>query len=71
MMNIDKCPKCGAEMQEGFLIESKLPLRWIAGKPKTSVLGGTQARGTEQRQIESYRCVGCGYLESYARADIS
>jgi hypothetical protein len=71
MLNIDKCPKCGAEMQEGFLIESKLPSRWVAGKPTTSVLGGTQARGREQRQVGSYRCVGCGYLELYARVDIS
>jgi hypothetical protein len=70
MMDINKCPKCGEEMQEGFLIESKLPTRWIAGKAKTSVLGGTQARGREQRQVESYRCVRCGYLESYARTEI-
>ena len=69
MMDIDKCPKCGAEMQEGFIIESKLPARWIAGEPKTSALGGTKTHGREQRQVVSYRCVGCGYLESYARAD--
>jgi Domain of unknown function (DUF6487) len=70
-MNIDKCPKCGAKMQEGFLIESKLPLRWMAGKPERSVLGGTTAKGREQRQIESYCCVECGHLELYARAVIS
>jgi len=58
-------------MQEGFLIESKLPLRWMAGKSESSVLGGTKTRGREQRQIESYRCVECGHLELYARAVIS
>jgi len=70
-MNIDPCPKCGAAMQEGFLIESKLPLRWITGQPETSALGGTKISGQQQRQVQSYRCVGCGYLESYARAAIS
>jgi len=70
-MNIDKCPKCGAKMQEGFLIESKLPLRWMAGKPEGSVPGGTTAQGREQRQIESYRCVECGHLELYARGVIN
>jgi len=69
-MNTDKCPKCGGCMQEGFLIESKLPVRWIAGKPEKSVLGGTKASGKEHRQIETHRCVECGFLESYARAVI-
>jgi predicted nucleic-acid-binding Zn-ribbon protein len=69
-MNTNKCPKCGAEMQEGFVIESRVPSRWIAGKPDMSVFGGPKVHGKEQRQIESYRCVECGYLESYARAVI-
>ena len=57
-----RCPKCGAEMQEGFIIESKLPSRWIAGPPETGILG-IKASGREQRPIASYRCVACGYLE--------
>jgi predicted RNA-binding Zn-ribbon protein involved in translation (DUF1610 family) len=71
-MNAYNCPKCGAEMQEGFLLEHQLALRWIAGKPDTSSwLGDVKAPGREQRQVRSYRCVGCGYLESYAQANIS
>jgi len=61
-----KCPKCSADMQEGFILEHRLPVRWIAGKPEKSLLGDIKAAKREQRQIESYRCVGCGYLESYA-----
>jgi Zn ribbon nucleic-acid-binding protein len=57
-------------MQEGFIIESKLPSRWIAGPPQTSILG-TNASGREQRQIASYRCVACGYLELFAQAEIN
>jgi len=69
MTTTDKCPKCGSKMQEGFLVEHRQPLRWIAGKPKKSLVFGTKADG-EHRQIETYRCVECGYLESYARAVI-
>lgn len=70
-MNIDKCPKCGAKMEEGFLIEGKLPSSWMAGKPETSGPAGATASGGEQRRIESFRCVECGHLELYARALIS
>ena len=65
-MSNHKCPKCGADMQEGFTLEHRIPVRWIAGKPEKSFLGGINAAGREHRHIESYRCVGCGYLESYA-----
>ena len=69
-MNNNKCPKCSGKMEEGFLIESKIPLRWIAGKPETSVLGGTKAHGKVHRQIEGHRCVECGFLELYAQTVI-
>jgi len=66
-----KCPKCGEQMREGFILEHRLPSRWIAGKPEASFLGDAKAKGREQRHIESYRCVGCGYLESYASTEVS
>ena len=53
-------------MQEGFTLEHRLPVGWFAGKPETSFLGNIKAEGREHRHIESYRCVECGYLESYA-----
>jgi len=68
-MSNHKCPKCGADMQEGFAL--RLPVRWIVGKPEKSFLGEIKAAGREQRHIESYRCVGCGYLESYATESIN
>ncbi|HZR16038.1 MAG TPA: PF20097 family protein [Verrucomicrobiae bacterium] len=70
-MNIDKCPKCGAKMEEGFLTDGKFPTRWMADKPQTSVQGDATAPGREQRRIESFRCIECGHLELYARALIS
>ena len=69
-MKTRECPKCGAEMREGFLLEHRVPLRWIAGKPDRSWTGDTKAHGREQRHVGSYRCVGCGYLELFAEAEI-
>ena len=57
-------------MEEGFILEHRMAMRWIAGKPENSFFGDllkTKVKGREHRHIESYRCVQCGYLESYAR----
>ena len=58
-------------MQQGFILEHRKAVRWVAGAPETSFSGDIKAGGRQHRQIESYRCVGCGYLESYAQAEIS
>jgi hypothetical protein len=58
-------------MQEGFTLERRQAVRWISGKPETSLLGDVKAGGREHRHIESFRCIGCGYLESYAQTAIS
>jgi predicted nucleic-acid-binding Zn-ribbon protein len=63
MPNELKCPKCGADMKQGYVLElGEAPLlsvsQWIAGPP--------DKLNKEQFPIESFRCVRCGYLESYA-----
>ena len=60
------CEKCGEEMQEGFMFEHRVPLRWIAGKPETSFMGDLKKKGKAQCNVAAFRCVGCGYLELYA-----
>lgn len=68
-----ECPKCGGEMQAGFLLDSTTlvssgagrPLRWI----EAAQIGiGTKVRHGDPGQIEvdAQRCAGCGYLELYA-----
>jgi predicted nucleic-acid-binding Zn-ribbon protein len=66
-----KCPKCGAEMREGFMPGSKetrnLHSVWIEGRPERAVFsGGLKTADKEVRAIAAYRCDGCGYLEYYA-----
>ena len=66
-----KCPKCGGEMEEGFtkdvIYGGAVPSNWIEGEPEKSIWGGTKTKGKLQVQITTYRCIGCGYLESYAK----
>jgi hypothetical protein len=65
------CPKCNALMEKGFVIEHADPsaslLDWIAGAPElTSPILG-KYKTSNARQIATYCCNGCGFLESYAR----
>ncbi|MEO5914545.1 MAG: hypothetical protein ABIS50_09960 [Luteolibacter sp.] len=60
-------------MAEGFILDvthgSQLVSRWVAGKPEPSFWVGTKISGREQYKIQTFRCGGCGFLESYAMAD--
>ena len=65
-----KCGKCGADMQDGFVPDTTygglcVPF-WMAGKPERGFFGNIKTEAKERRPIRSFRCVKCGYLESYA-----
>ncbi len=66
-----KCPECGAQMQEGFLLDEGQGTRhevyWVSGVPEKSVWVGTKLKGKEVWRTVAYRCRDCGYLKSYAR----
>jgi phage FluMu protein Com len=66
-----KCPKCGKEMEEGFIADythgAVLVSKWVEGEPEKSFWLGTKMRGKENMKVKTYRCRGCGYLESYAK----
>lgn len=65
------CQKCSSEMLEGFVLDmthgTRLVSRWVAGKPEKTFLGAAKIRDKEQHFIQSFRCIKCGFLESYAR----
>ena len=67
-----KCPKCKREMEEGFIADfygggTARPGKWVEGQPEKSFWTGIKTSGKELIRITTYRCTGCGYLESYAR----
>jgi hypothetical protein len=66
------CPKCGKALVEGFILErghgnGKSVSSWVAGKPEKSLWTGLQIGDRMVCQIASFRCTGCGFLESYAQ----
>jgi len=64
------CPKCSGRMEDGFTLDhthgEKLQAAWVEGPPKHSFWTGLRAPRAIQHPITTYRCTGCGYLESYA-----
>lgn len=66
-----KCMKCGEKMKEGFVVEvmggKAHPNTWIEGRPESHYLRGLKLRYKTALPITTFRCVSCGFLESYAR----
>ncbi len=58
-------------MHEGYLLDvtygNRNPVFWVEGPPEPSPWVGLKLKGREVRQVETYRCTRCGYLQSYAR----
>jgi len=71
-----KCPKCSGEMEVGFLLDrgySSFPqmatsqtVEWIAGTPELSWIGNVKYKDRPSVPTETWCCMSCGYLESYA-----
>jgi hypothetical protein len=57
-------------MVEGFLLEKgEAPLlsstNWVSGKPEKGFFG-LKLKGKDIYEIQTFRCMACGYLDSYA-----
>jgi predicted RNA-binding Zn-ribbon protein involved in translation (DUF1610 family) len=72
---VRQCPKCGDSMVRGVQVyrlnANYYPFLWVEGEPvKRSLLGirGTNldVSGREVSETVSFKCAGCGFLESYA-----
>ena len=65
------CPKCGKQMQEGAVLDNTYGTRmvssWLEGAPDISIWVGVKLKGRKPINIATYRCVACGFLESYAK----
>lgn len=65
-----KCPKCDGEMDEGLIADKTTDLsmhykpKWTTKIRGFNLLGG----GLESpREVKTFRCKKCCYLESYAK----
>jgi hypothetical protein len=70
------CSRCGGQMEQGFLLDRarngspQNTAEWIEGIPERSIWTGIKTKGREHYLVVTFRCEGCGYLESYARQQI-
>jgi len=57
-------------MEEGFIVDygysNVQPSNWVEGEPVRSLWHGIKINDKKQYSITTYRCVRCGYLESFA-----
>jgi len=65
------CPKCQASMMRGWVLDNTYGSRavsaWVEGEPKKSIWVGVRLDGKKPIEIESWRCVRCGFVEQYAK----
>ena len=66
------CSKCQSPMQPGYLLEEghgneRSITAWVEGQPQKSFWMGLKTP-RQKLATRTYRCTGCGYLESYAPA---
>ena len=66
------CAGCGGTMEEGFVLDRahySFPAeqQWTGGVPERSFWTGLKIDEERLYTVVTYRCVGCGRLESYAR----
>jgi hypothetical protein len=72
-MSEPQCPKCHGAMEVGFVVDNTYGAvaasEWASGEPVYSIWTGMKMRGRERHPVITYRCAGCGFLESYAREE--
>ncbi|WP_435018721.1 hypothetical protein TA3x_000706 [Tundrisphaera sp. TA3] len=70
-MTTPKCMKCSGAMEEGYILEATNGAEgvatWIRGAPERLGWRGLNTGGKARMEVASFRCVSCGFLESYAR----
>jgi hypothetical protein len=70
------CPKCGGAMTRGYVAECGhgqgrpvhpgVESTWLEGVPGA---GGGHAASNRGMPVVTFRCGGCGFLESYAQPE--
>lgn len=72
MTDTKRCPKCSQTMIRGFIPDRTDAVvhvsHWVAGAPRRSFWKKIKAPADQSLPVATFRCVGCGFLESYADA---
>ena len=73
-----RCPKCSGLMVQGFIVDyhgSKFcrVSNWVEGPPGKPTWFGTTVPTPAEKCIPvgTFRCSGCGFLESYAQPEFA
>ena len=70
-MRSNTCPKCQGSMAVGFIARRtdnwRKVANWVEGPPARSLWFGVNVSKTAKQEIQTWRCVKCGFLESYAQ----
>ena len=70
MLSDFRCSKCSGEMQEGLVVDLNyagvLQSMWVED-PVVASVGAVATVAKRKIKTITYRCLSCGYLDSYAR----
>ena len=73
IMRTQRCPKCSQPMEEGFIVDythgGQTQAHWVEGPPQRSFWTGLTLRGRVRRDVATFCCTKCGFLESYAKPE--
>jgi hypothetical protein len=70
------CPRCKSEMVQGFIVDfhaggGRLVINWVEGTPEKAFWSVTKVPTDKCIPVGTFRCSGCGFLESYARPEFA
>ena len=67
-----RCEKCGRDMERGLILDrghydvATSASTWVEGRKLPGFWSDLTGKGKRRLAVITYRCAGCGYLESYA-----
>lgn len=70
---MERCIRCDGELEHGFMVDkgdydATHQAQWASGQPQTSFWRMSAVKsGSRTLPVVTYRCRGCGRLESFAR----
>jgi hypothetical protein len=80
MLNTNECLRCRSTMEQGFILDrghhnAASALTWVAGLPEQMRIFGIRmgrvtTRGKDRKELLSFLCPRCGYVELRAASSV-